>query len=117
MLDTSGSMTLNLDLMKAAAEQFIIRLLPEDKGMVGAFNNKIEFASADFTNDRDELARAIRSWTSATRRGCGTPSTRASSSCRASTAAASSLVFTDGDDTVSKLEPGQGRSTAPAPTR
>ena len=55
MLDTSGSMTLNLDLMKAAAEQFIIRLLPEDKAMVGAFNNKVEFADTGFTNDRDEL--------------------------------------------------------------
>ena len=60
MLDTSGSMTLNLELMKAAAEQFIIRLLPEDKAMVGAFNNKVEFATTGFTNDRDELAHAIR---------------------------------------------------------
>ena len=60
MLDTRGSMTLNLDLMKAAAEQFIIRLLPEDKAMVGAFNNKVEFATTGFTNDRDELAHAIR---------------------------------------------------------
>jgi Ca-activated chloride channel homolog len=60
MLDTSGSMTLNLDLMKAAAEQFIIRLLPEDKAMVGAFNNKVEFAETGFTNDRDDLVNAIR---------------------------------------------------------
>jgi Ca-activated chloride channel homolog len=60
MLDTSGSMTLNLDFMKAAAEQFIIRLLPEDKAMVGAFNNKVEFASTGFTNDRDDLSRSIR---------------------------------------------------------
>ena len=30
--------------MKAAAEQFVIRLLPEDKAKVGAFNDKIEFA-------------------------------------------------------------------------
>jgi Ca-activated chloride channel homolog len=60
MLDTSGSMTLNLDLMKAAAEQFIIRLLPEDKAMVGAFNNKVEFAETGFTNDRDDLVTAIR---------------------------------------------------------
>jgi Ca-activated chloride channel family protein len=60
MLDTSGSMTMNLDLMKAAAEQFVIRLLPEDKAMVGAFNNKIEFADVGFTNDRDDLLHAIR---------------------------------------------------------
>ncbi len=60
MLDTSGSMTLNLDLMKAAAEQFVIRLLPDDKAMVGAFNNKVEFADVGFTNDRDDLIHAIR---------------------------------------------------------
>jgi Ca-activated chloride channel homolog len=60
MLDTSGSMTLNLDLMKAAAEQFVLRLLPEDKAIVGAFNNKVEFANTGFTNDRDDLTSAIR---------------------------------------------------------
>ena len=60
MLDTSGSMTLNLEFMKAAAEQFILRLLPEDKAMVGAFNNKVEFAETGFTNDRDDLVSAIR---------------------------------------------------------
>lgn len=60
MLDTSGSMTMNLDFMKAAAEQFVIRLLPEDKAMVGAFNNKVEFADVGFTNDRDDLLHAIR---------------------------------------------------------
>ena len=42
MLDTSGSMTLALDLVKQAAEEFLIRLLPEDEGKVGAFNDKIE---------------------------------------------------------------------------
>src|SRR6185436_11105562 len=30
MLDTSGSMTLTLDLLREAAEQFLIRLLPID---------------------------------------------------------------------------------------
>ena len=43
MLDTSGSMTLTIDLLKQAAEQFLLRLLPEDKGRVGAFNDKIQF--------------------------------------------------------------------------
>lgn len=60
MLDTSGSMTMNLDLVKQAAEQFVIRLLPDDKAKVGAFNDKIEFASATFTSDRDELAASIK---------------------------------------------------------
>lgn len=61
MLDTSGSMTLALDRVKAAAEQFIIRMLPEDTGRVGAFNDKIEFHPEDaFTSDRDVLIRSLK---------------------------------------------------------
>jgi Ca-activated chloride channel family protein len=61
MLDTSGSMTLILDRVKAAAEQFLIRLLPEDTGRVGAFNDKIEFHPEDaFTSDRDLLVRSLK---------------------------------------------------------
>src|SRR5262245_19572734 len=41
MLYTSGSMTNSLDLLKDAASQFLIRLLPDDKARVGAFNDKI----------------------------------------------------------------------------
>src|SRR5947199_3819156 len=59
MLDTSGSMTLTIDLLKQAAEQFIIRLLPDDKAKVGAFNDKIQL-SARFTSNRDELISAAR---------------------------------------------------------
>ena len=54
MLDTSGSMTGSIALLKEAAEQFFIRLLPDDKARVGAFNDKIEI-SAHFTSDRDQL--------------------------------------------------------------
>src|SRR6185295_3266516 len=48
MLDTSGSMTLSIDLLKKAAEQFLIRLLPDDRAKVGAFNDKVQI-SAPFT--------------------------------------------------------------------
>jgi Ca-activated chloride channel family protein len=49
-----------LDRVKAAAEQFLIRLLPEDTGRVGAFNDKIEFHPEDaFTSDRDVLVRSL----------------------------------------------------------
>ena len=46
--------------MKHAAEQFLIRLLPEDKAKVGAFNDKIQVqpATMPFTNNRDQLIRA-----------------------------------------------------------
>jgi Ca-activated chloride channel family protein len=58
MLDSSGSMTNSLKLVKAGAEQFLIRLLPQDKAQVGAFNDKIQF-SGTFTSDRDELVAAL----------------------------------------------------------
>ena len=54
MLDYSASMTANLDRLQAAAEQFIIRMLPEDRGQVGSFSDKIQF-SGTFTSDRDAL--------------------------------------------------------------
>jgi Ca-activated chloride channel homolog len=61
MLDTSGSMTLALDLVKEAAEQFLLRLLPHDSAQVGAFNDKIEFHPGEmFTSDRDLLIRSLK---------------------------------------------------------
>jgi Ca-activated chloride channel homolog len=105
MLDTSGSMTLALDLLRQAAEQFLIRLLPADKGRVGAFNDKIQFSSR-FTDDRDQLVTEVKNLDY----GNGT---------RLWDAVAASidelkgiegrrviLVFTDGDDTGSRI--GQG---------
>jgi Ca-activated chloride channel family protein len=60
MLDTSGSMTLALDFVKEAAEQFFIRLLPQDKAKVGAFNDKIEAFPSTFTDNRDQLIRLMK---------------------------------------------------------
>ena len=59
MLDTSISMTNRLEDLYAGAEQFLLRLLPHDRATVGAFNDKIEFASG-FTNDRDSLVASIK---------------------------------------------------------
>jgi Ca-activated chloride channel family protein len=59
MLDTSGSMTGSIALLKQAAEQFLLRLLPADQGRVGAFNDKIEI-SAHFTKDRDTLIGELK---------------------------------------------------------
>jgi len=60
MLDTSGSMTMNFDLLKEAATQFAIRLLPTDKARIGSFSDKIRIKPAEFTSDRDELVRILR---------------------------------------------------------
>jgi Ca-activated chloride channel family protein len=107
MLDTSGSMTLILDRVKAAAEQFLIRLLPQDTGRVGAFNDKIEFHPEDaFTSDRDLLVRSLneldfgyptRLWDAVDetiRRLEGVQGRKAA------------LVFTDGADTASRRDLG-----------
>jgi Ca-activated chloride channel family protein len=57
-LDFSASMTNNLELLKQATEQFLIRMLREDKAQVGSFSDKIQF-SGTFTSDRDDLIGAL----------------------------------------------------------
>ena len=102
MLDTSASMTANLKLLNRAAEQFLLRLLPVDKAQVGAFNDKIQL-SGTFTNDRDELIGALNDLY------FGNP-TRLNDGIAAGLDALQGiegrrvvLVFTDGEDTSSRL--------------
>jgi Ca-activated chloride channel family protein len=101
MLDTSASMTANLEFLNRAAEQFLIRLMPVDKAQVGAFNDKIQL-SGTFTNDRDELIGALNDLY------FGNP-TRLNDGIAASLDALKGLdgrrvvlVFTDGEDTASR---------------
>jgi len=58
-LDTSGSMTLVLDLVKSAAEAFVLRLLPADRARIVSFDDKIRW-SPNFTSDRDKLIDHLR---------------------------------------------------------
>lgn len=58
-LDTSASMTMNIEFVQDAAVQFVIRMLPEDSGAIGFFNSKVRF-SPGLSSDRDELVRYIR---------------------------------------------------------
>ncbi|HET9263090.1 MAG TPA: VWA domain-containing protein [Vicinamibacterales bacterium] len=63
MLDTSASMTLALDDVKVAAEEFMIRMLPGDKAKVGAFNDKLEIHPEEglpYTDNRDQLIRLLK---------------------------------------------------------
>ena len=104
MLDTSASMTPSLDLLMAGAEQFLIRLLPDDRGKVGAFNDKIQILpETDFIGDRDALIRALD------RLQFGNP-TRLYDAIAASVDALEdvdgrkvALVFTDGEDTQHEI--------------
>jgi Ca-activated chloride channel homolog len=102
MMDTSASMTANLELLNHAAEQFLLRLLPVDRAQVGAFNDKIQL-SGRFTNNRDELVAALDDLQ------IGNP-TRLNDAIATSLDALGDIegrrvvvVFTDGEDTASKL--------------
>jgi Ca-activated chloride channel homolog len=109
MLDTSGSMTLALDLVKQAAEEFLIRLLPADRGKVGAFNDKIEVKPEPglaFSNNRDQLIRYLNDL------DFGYP-TRLYDAVDYSITQLEPedgrkvvLVFTDGEDTASRISAG-----------
>jgi Ca-activated chloride channel family protein len=101
MLDTSASMTLNIDFVQAGAEQFFLRLMRNDTARVGAFNDKIQFA-CPFTSSPDELVAALRDL------DFGNP-TRLYDAIDVSLSELKGidgrrvvLVFTDGDDTFSK---------------
>jgi Ca-activated chloride channel family protein len=107
MLDTSGSMTLTLDLVKQAAEQFLIRMLPEDQARVGAFNDKIEFhPELEFTSSRDQLVRSLKEL------DFGYPTRLYDAIDESMTKLAGIegrkvvVVFTDGDDTASRAHLG-----------
>ena len=60
MLDTSGSMTGSIALLKQGAEQFLLRMLPEDKARVGAFNDRIQVMGTGFSSKRDDLISDVK---------------------------------------------------------
>ncbi len=102
ILDFSASMTGNLQLLKNATEQFLLRMLPQDKAQVGAFSDKIQF-SGTFTSDRDDLIGALGDLQ------YGNP-TRLYDALDESISLLEKVegrkvvvVFTDGDDTASRV--------------
>lgn len=58
MLDVSGSMVGNLDLLRSAAEHLIARLAPGDRVRVGTFGREIAI-SPTFTSDPEALRAAL----------------------------------------------------------
>jgi len=104
MIDTSGSMTASLGLVKDGAEQFLLRLLPLDKAQVGEFSDKIKFHPGNFIEDRDRLVYLLKN-----ELDFGYP-TRLYDAVDESLERLEPmdgrkvvLVFTDGDDTSSKV--------------
>jgi Ca-activated chloride channel family protein len=58
MLDVSGSMEGNLQLLRAASDQLFARLNPDDRARVGTFGHDVG-VSESFTGDREALRRAL----------------------------------------------------------
>jgi Ca-activated chloride channel family protein len=102
MLDTSGSMTLTIDLLKKAAEQFIIRLLPEDKARVGAFNDKIQI-NARWSSNRDQLVTDVKDLDYGNGTRLWDAVGASLDELKGIDGRKVILVFTDGDDTASKV--------------
>jgi Ca-activated chloride channel family protein len=102
MLDTSGSMTLTLDLLRAAAEQFVLRLLPADKAKVGAFNDKIQIKGSTFINDRDQLITDIHDLDFGNGTRLWDAIATSEDELKDVDGRKVILVFTDGDDTESR---------------
>jgi Ca-activated chloride channel family protein len=102
LLDTSGSMTNYIDFVKQAREQFLLRLLPKDRVMVGDFNDKIQFVTP-LIGDRDELVASLG------RLDYGNPTRlydaidEGVTELRGIEGRRVIVVFTDGEDQTSKL--------------
>jgi Ca-activated chloride channel family protein len=60
MLDRSGSMEDNFALVADAAEQFVKKLLPDDRARIGNFSRQIVITPADFTSDQNTLLEILR---------------------------------------------------------
>jgi Ca-activated chloride channel family protein len=105
MLDTSGSMTGAIDLLRQAAEQFVLRLFPGDKAKVGAFNDKIE-VSAHFTGDRDDLISDVRNLDYGNETRLYDALALSLDELKGIEGRRVVLVFTDGEDTSSRIRMG-----------
>jgi Ca-activated chloride channel family protein len=60
MLDRSGSMVGNFNLVRSAAEQFVAALQPADKARIGSFANRIQVDPRDFTSSKRDLIAILR---------------------------------------------------------
>ena len=58
LLDTSGSMAGNLELVRAASQQLIARLRPDDLARIGTFGEDVTI-SPEFTHDTNALLSGI----------------------------------------------------------
>jgi VWFA-related protein len=60
LLDRSGSMKDNYNLVRDAAGSFVDAMLPADKARIGTFSTRIQIDPDDFTSKHGELANILR---------------------------------------------------------
>lgn len=59
LLDRSGSVEADADLVRNAASEFVKRMLPTDRARIGHFSNEIVMTPADFTSDQTVLLNVL----------------------------------------------------------
>jgi VWFA-related protein len=60
LLDRSGSMRENFELVEQAGEAFVAAMLPADKARIGSFSNRVQVDPQEFTSDHGELLSILR---------------------------------------------------------
>src|SRR5688572_26719123 len=60
MLDRSGSMRGNFQLVDQSAEAFVRQLQPADKAKIGSFAEKVQLDPEEFTSDQQALIKILR---------------------------------------------------------
>jgi Ca-activated chloride channel family protein len=60
LLDRSGSMRAQFELVEQAAEEFVKAMLPADRARIGSFATRIQIDPRDFTSDHDQLLNILR---------------------------------------------------------
>ena len=60
LLDRSGSMVGNFNLVRSGAEQFVAALRSGDKARIGSFANRIQLDPRDFTSSKRDMIAILR---------------------------------------------------------
>jgi Ca-activated chloride channel family protein len=60
MLDRSGSMSQNYELVRDAAGELVKRLLPDDRARIGSLSHDIVIRPDEFTNDHGNLMNVLK---------------------------------------------------------
>jgi VWFA-related protein len=60
LLDRSGSMRANFELVERAAAEFVKAMLPADQARIGSFATRIQVDPFEFTSDHEQLLKILR---------------------------------------------------------